>query len=28
MPRNAPFLLDPALVNKVRAWIADGAKNN
>lgn len=28
MPRNAPFLLDPALVNKVRAWIADGAKDN
>lgn len=25
MPLNAPFLLDPALVNKVRAWIAAGA---
>ncbi len=25
MPLNAPFLLDPALVNKVRAWISAGA---
>jgi len=25
MPLNAPFLLDPGLVNKVRAWIAAGA---
>ena len=28
MPRNAPFLLDPALVNKVRAWIAAGARDD
>ncbi len=28
MPLNAPFLLDPALVNKVRAWIAAGALDN
>ncbi len=25
MPLNAPFLLDPALVNKVHAWISAGA---
>lgn len=28
MPLNAPFLLDAAVVNKVRAWIAAGAKDN
>ncbi len=28
MPLNAPFLLDPALVNKVHAWIAAGAKDD
>jgi hypothetical protein len=28
MSLNAPFLLDDALVAKVRDWIADGAPNN
>jgi len=28
MPRNAPTLSDPALVAKVRAWIAAGAPND
>jgi hypothetical protein len=28
MPRNAPALLDPALVAKVRAWIAAGAPDD
>jgi hypothetical protein len=28
MPRNAPTLLDPAVVAKVRAWIAAGAPDN
>jgi len=28
MPRNAQTLLDPAVVAKIRAWIAAGAKND
>lgn len=28
MPLNAPFLLDPGLVARVRDWIAAGAKND
>ncbi|MBA3547319.1 MAG: hypothetical protein H0T76_12605 [Nannocystis sp.] len=28
MPLNAPFLLDPALVNKVRGWISAGAHDD
>jgi len=28
MPKNAPFLLDAALVNQVRAWIAAGANDD
>jgi hypothetical protein len=28
MPRNAPALLDPPLIAKVRAWIAAGAPND
>jgi len=28
MPRNAPVLMDPELIARVRDWIAAGAKND